>query len=278
MNEGIHGERSDRLGRALKPLQLSWWEFVLALPLVGVIFIFVLARAYVSAAVLLSVTALLVAWRAEIVERNVAGGYARARGWVLATQWSAMAVVYLIIVGVLFVASHDHWTHTRQGTVAEYASVGLSFFLAREMMRHGVALDFLAGGEAERRVASALDPLRSHGWDVVHDTKKDWGGNVDHLVLAPRMAFAIETKSGVETGRARSQALSNAAWAKQKYGRPWVNAVLCVLRDAPPTPKKVGQAWVTGPDDLPVLLEQPSRHLTSLKFAANTRNARLASE
>jgi hypothetical protein len=84
--------------------------------------------------------------------------------------------------------------------------------------------------------------------------------------------------SNKERSRDWASALTNAAWAKQKYGRPWVNAVLCVLRDAPPTPKKVGQAWVTGPDDLPVLLEQPSRHLTSLKFAANTRNARLASE
>jgi hypothetical protein len=32
--------------------------------------------------------------------------------------------------------------------------------------------------------------------------------------------------------------------------------VLVVLSDAPPTPKKVGQPWVTAVDDLPTLLER----------------------
>jgi len=44
--------------------------------------------------------------------------------------------------------------------------------------------------------------------DVVHDIKKDYGGNLDHLVLAPNTAFAVETKSGRETAGARSQALA----------------------------------------------------------------------
>ena len=196
-------------------------------------------------------------WRAEIVERNVAGGYARVRGWILMTQWAAMAANYIIIVGIFIVANRDHWTRSRPGLVAVYASAGLAFFLAREMMRRGDdALDFLAGSEAEVRVAEALDQLRRHGWDVVHDIKKDYGGNLDHLVLAPSAAFAIETKSGRGTGRARSQALASAAWAKEKYGRPWVNAVLCVLSDPPSAPKKIGQAWMTGLETLPMLLEQ----------------------
>jgi hypothetical protein len=192
----------------------------------------------------------------------------------LATQWSAIAVVYLIIVSVLFVASHDHWLHTRQGTVAEYASVGLSFFLAREMMRHGVALDFLAGGEAERRVASALDPLRSHGWDVVHDTKKDWGGNVDHLVLAPRMAFAIEQRAESRLGeRAHECSLGKAEV------RPVVGECGAVRAAGCAANTEEGRSGLGDrPGRSAGAARAPSRHLTSLKFAANTHNARLAGE
>jgi hypothetical protein len=242
--------------RPAKPLELYWREFALALPVLGVVCIFFLARAYVSAVVLLSVTVLLVAWRVQIVERNVAGGYARARGLVMVAQWMAMAVIYVVNLGILIVANFEHWTHSRQGLVAVYACSGLAFLLAREMMRRGdKALDFLFGGEAEVEVGAALERLRfAHGWDVVHDVKRDFG-NVDHLVLAPSAAFAIETKSGRESARARNQALGNAAWAKTKYGRPWVNALLCVRKDPPPTPKRVGNAWVTGLDDLSRLLE-----------------------
>lgn len=240
----------------VKPLELYWWEFALALPFLALIVIFVLAGAYVSALVLICVTALLAAWRIQIVERNIAGGYARARGWVMVAQWTAMAVLYVVINVILFVANFEHWTHTRSGLVAVYASAGLAFMLAREMMRRGdEALDHLFGGEAEVKVGAALDRLRdAHGWNVIHDVKRDFG-NVDHLVLAPRAAFAIETKSGRETARARHQALGNAAWAKKTYGRPWVNAVVCVGKDAPPSPKHVRHAWVTGLEDLPRLLE-----------------------
>lgn len=255
---------SEESAKPGKPLELAWWEFALATPLVLLVGVCFIARAYVSAAVLISVTALLVVWRAQIAERNIAGGYARVRGWVLVTQWTAMAVNYIIIVGIFIIANRDHWTHTRQGLVAVYGCAGLAFFLAREMMRRGEdAVDFLHGSEAEVRVAEVLDGLRQHGWDVVHDVKKDRGGNVDHLVLAPNIAFAVETKSGRENARARGQALSNAAWAKEKYGRPWVNAVLCVLTDAPPTPKRVGPAWVTGLHDLASLLEREGRVRTA---------------
>jgi hypothetical protein len=168
-----------------------------------------------------------------------------------------MAINYIVIVGIFVIANRDHWTHSRQGLVAVYASAGLGFFLAREMSRRGdEAIDYLAGSEAEITVAERLERLRAHGWDVVHDVKKNYGGNVDHLVLAPTSAFAIETKSGRDNGRGRSQALSGAAWAKAKYARPWVNAVLCVLTEPPATPVKIGHAWVTGPDTLVPLLER----------------------
>ena len=244
----------------VKPLEVEWWEAVLAIPLVLVAVIFLVARQYVSAAVLVAVSAIALTWRAQIVERNVAGGYAKVRGWLLITQWFAMGAIYAIIVGVFWIGSRDHWTRTRPGLVAIYASGGLGFFLAREMMRRGdEALDYFAGGDAEVRVAAVLDAFRERGWDVIHDVKKDFGGNVDHLVLAPSVAFAIETKSGRESARGRGQAMGGAAWAKEKYGRTWVNAVLCVGSNPPVAPKKVGHAWVTSIDDLHALIDRMSR-------------------
>jgi hypothetical protein len=248
--------RSDR-HIEMKLLQFRWWDVALLIPIALVTLLFLVARQFVQATVLLAIGALVLVWRAEIVERNVAGGHARVRGWVLVVQWLAMGSIYAVIVGVFWVASRSHWTRTRPGLVAVYACVGLAFFLAREMMQRGdKAFDYLSGSDAEVRVAHALEGFRERGWDIVHDVKRDWGGNVDHLVLAPNIAFAIETKSGRDAARARGQALSNAAWAKQKYGRPWVNAVLCVFTEPPTSPKKVGQAWVTSVDDLEPLLNR----------------------
>jgi hypothetical protein len=231
----------------------------LVVPFALAALLFVVSGRLFSAVVVVAVTVLLFVWRAQIVERNLPGGYARVRAGVLAAQLCAMATIYAVLVGVLLVAARDHWAETRPGLVAVYASAGLAFFLARELYSRGDrALNHLVGSEAEIRVAKVLDRFRERGWDVVHDIKKDRGGNVDHLVLAPNVAFAIETKSGRESAKARGQALANAAWAKDKYGRRWVNAVVCVLTEPPAAPTKIGKAWVTGIDDLESLLSRPS--------------------
>jgi hypothetical protein len=106
----------------------------------------------------------------------------------------------------------------------------------------------------EREVAHKLDVLREQGSSVAHDLKKDFGGNVDHFVTGPTGAFAIETKSGKNRAAARNQAISNAVWAKEKFGHRWVTAVLCVGTEPPPQPHKHGHVWVTGTDDLAQLL------------------------
>jgi hypothetical protein len=248
-------------GRQL-PLDLAWWELLFAVSLALIALLLLAGGRIVSALVLVAVTVLLFVWRAEIVERNLPGGYVRIRGWLLIAQWCAMGAIYAVIVGILFIANREHWADTRVGLVAVYASGGLAFFLGRELwMRGDQALDYLAGSDAEIRVAEVLDRFRDRGWDVIHDVKRDGGGNVDHLLLGPAIAFAIETKSGRDSGRARGQALSNAAWAKQKYGRRWVNAVVCVLTDPPASPTKIGKAWVTGVIDLESLLSRPSNLL-----------------
>src|SRR5437763_16794802 len=94
------------------------------------------------------------------------------------------------------------------------------------------ALNWLIGSRAEREVGDLLEPLRAEGWQVVHNLKKERGGNVDHLVWSARGAYAIETKSGGLRRGDLGQAKLNAWWAKQKFGARWVEPLVCV-RTAP---------------------------------------------
>src|SRR5918912_784587 len=110
------------------------------------------------------------------------------------------------------------------------------------------------------RVGQELEPLREQGWFVTHNLKMDWGGNLDHLVIGPAGAYAIETKSGRFRRADAAQAVRGAIWAKQKFGQPWVTAVLCVGTDPPERPEQRGDTWVLSPALLPPwLLASPPR-------------------
>jgi hypothetical protein len=87
--------------------------------------------------------------------------------------------------------------------------------------------------------------------------RKDGGGNVDHFVSGPTGAFAIETKRGANRAAARNQAISNAVWAKDKFGSRWVTAILCVGTEPPPQPVRQSHAWVLGTADLIEFLRRP---------------------
>jgi len=119
------------------------------------------------------------------------------------------------------------------------------------------AENYIAGGDAEEAVGAQLRPLRDEGWVVVDNVvRDDGGGNVDHFASAPggRTAYAIETKSGKTRAADRGQAISNAIWAKNKFGARYVTAVLCVGKDAPEEPTQVphgrSTVWLIGRADL----------------------------
>ena len=40
---------------------------------------------------------------------------------------------------------------------------------------------------------------------MIHDVRKDRGGNVDHFVSGPTGSFAVETKSGANRAAGRNQ-------------------------------------------------------------------------
>ena len=78
--------------------------------------------------------------------------------------------------------------------------------------------------------------------------RKDRGGDIDHIVLGPTGAFAIETESYRFMRRDAGQARGNAWWLKTKLEIPWVTAVLCVAGE--PQPRHEDRVWVMGDADL----------------------------
>jgi hypothetical protein len=81
---------------------------------------------------------------------------------------------------------HERWTSDRRRTVAFFACAALASYLVRDVWRYSnEASDWTTGSEAEDWVAVELEPLREHGLTVVHNLKRDDGGNVDHVVRGP---------------------------------------------------------------------------------------------
>ena len=241
-------------------IRLKWWEVTALVPFALLSALFFAGGQAVAGVVLAALLGVAVASRAQIRERNRPGGYARTRAVLLLAEWAALLAIYVTAVWLFFVIHSEHWTRDRHGTVAFYALVGLSFFLAREIYRIGEnAGNWLLGSDKEREVARLLDTLRDEGWFVIHDVRKDRGGNVDHFVSGPTGSFAVETKSGANRAAVRNQAISNAVWAKEKFGQRWVTAILCVGTDPPPQPVQHGHVWVLGTADLVEFVRRPRR-------------------
>jgi len=229
----------------------------MVVPLAAAALLYV-AGHWVGGTVIVSCTAFMAASRARVVERNIAGFHARTQGTLLLLRAVALFAIYVLLVYGWFVMHREHWTRDRHGLVAFYATIGLAIFLLREIRDLGNDADrWLRGSDFEEAVAAVMDPLREQGWTVVHNVlRDDGGGNVDHFLTAPRgPAFAIETKSGKLRASDRGQAISNAIWAKNKFGVRFVHAVVCVGTEPPENPVQVlhgrSQVWVAGVPQLP---------------------------
>jgi hypothetical protein len=243
-----------------------------AVLLAGLAAIFFVADDVGGGIVLTALLVLGLASRATIVERQIAGSFAKRRGYLLAVQWIALAAIYVLFTVVMFIAAFEHWTRDRHGRVAVYAIAGMLFLLAREIVRRGEESNrWLAGGEAEAEVGRELEPLRTAGWSVMHDVLLERGGNVDHVVWGPKGAFAIETKSGKFSRRDLNQAAMNAALVKQKLRARWVNAVLCVAEGEPP--HRRGVVWVVPRDELRSWLLSRPNEQSGLAPLPNDRSA-----
>jgi hypothetical protein len=147
-------------------------------------------------------------------------------------------VLYGIISYGFFVMEREHWICDRKGLVACYACAALAAFLIRDVYRYGKeTIDYLFGGDEEEAVAKQLDPLREQAWVVIHDLVRDDGGNIDHFVRGPTGAYTVETKSGRHRVADRGQAISNAIWAKKRFGERWLIRFSVSVPTHPPRPK-----------------------------------------
>src|SRR5438105_2163914 len=84
-------------------VRIRWWESIL-LVLPGVLAVLFLVAGSITAGIVLAALVIVVAVsRAEIPERNVAGGYARARSLLLLAQWAGLMAIYIVAVVFFFV-------------------------------------------------------------------------------------------------------------------------------------------------------------------------------
>jgi hypothetical protein len=231
------------------PVRVMRWEAAAACVGVALAMPFLFSNVSGIGVGLLFACALWVVARVRIVERPGAPGrYARLRGALGLTKVLLIFGVYGAVVYGLFIV-HVDAPRLRVGVIADVALAGLAFLLLREIRESGNdAMNWLVGARAEKRVGLELAKLESPPWFVLHGYKRDWGGDIDHIVCGPTGVFSVETKSyGFRRFDLRRTAW-NAAWLKEKLGVSWVTGVLCVNETRAPTHE--GAVWVMGHDEL----------------------------
>src|SRR5437879_1292214 len=102
-------------------MRIRVWEgLVAALALLFAVALLIGAQ-WVGGIVLAAVVLLLLAQRARVIEREMAGGFSRTRGRLELVQTAALLTIYVVICGFFVVISRDHWTRDTHGTVAMWA-------------------------------------------------------------------------------------------------------------------------------------------------------------
>jgi Nuclease-related domain len=92
------------------------------------------------------------------------------------------------------------------------------------------------GARSEDEVRRALEPLRQHGWRVLHALRWAGRGDIDSVAIVPNGdGFAIETKTRTYDQRHLGRVREQARWLG-RHRRRWcgggAHPVLCVVRAA----------------------------------------------
>ncbi len=160
----------------------------------------------------------------------------RAEIWadVVAAKWPLLlytAVVALVAAAEVFVFGRfmPHWA---AGFFAGFSTAALLGSVAWVFFAEAGRVPFVQGAGAEMDSAKALEPLTKSGWAVYHDVHFPGRGNIDHVLVGPRI-IAVETKwtaaredrSGYERDRISSagrQAKDSAKTLRQRLRSvPW---------------------------------------------------------
>lgn len=229
-------------------MRLRVWELLLGAFAVFTGVMYLLAGVLFIGILGVGLGVLFVLARAVLIENHRAGSYALGRGKIESVQSVVVFLIVIAAVGTSLAASWAGWARDLRGQVAIYALVGLEVFALLDLTRRGSsAVDHLVGGRAEAIVGAELARLPDN-WFVLSNLRKDWGGNVDHVVCGPGGAYVIETKSGHYSGKAGGQAEANARFVRFKLRRNWVVPIVCVGQEQEPIKK--GQVWVMSPPHL----------------------------
>jgi hypothetical protein len=115
------------------------------------------------------------------------------------------------------------------------------------------------GARSEDEVRRALDPLREHGWRLLHAMRWAGHGDIDSVAIAPGgLGFAIETKTRGYDQRHLGRVREQARWLGRRQRR-WCGGgalpVLCVVRAADVERYEQGVLVVSIDRLLPVLRE-----------------------
>lgn len=227
-------------------MRLRIWEIAAAV--LGALFacVYLVGGAFVVGVGLLGAVLVWLVTRIRIEDDTTRPGhYASTRGALGFLKVFFVFVVYCAVGAAAFALHGDHTSTTRTKAIAIFALAGLALLLIGELQDGGNdAMNWLIGGEAEKRVGERLDTLKGDSWLVLHGYVKDRGGDIDHIVCGLTGAYAIETKSYGFRRRDLGQVKGNAWWLKEKLGVRWVTGVLCVADDIPP--RKEDVIWVMG--------------------------------
>lgn len=178
-------------------MRVKPWEAGISCIGLAVALIFVFSNVWGLGVALVSADALWLLTRVEIRERHTQPGrYATLRGRLGVTRLGFILVIYAAVFYALLIVRSDLSSNARVAVIANFALAGLAFMLLGELKRSGDdAFNWLNGARAERRIGAELRQLADAGWLVLHGYKKDWGGDIDHVLCGPTGAYIVETKS-----------------------------------------------------------------------------------
>jgi hypothetical protein len=212
--------------------------------------------------------------------RREAGAYALQVGGAGRRRAFALAIGALAVDLAATLLVFRGWAASVQGVVAILALFVITWLVFERAERtFDVALPWLRGGRAERRVGEALAPLEQQGWEVQHDVDDPRGGNIDHVVCGPAGVFALETKLRRYEAGTVGQVKGRAARLSPRLGGRWVQPVV-VLVERDDQPRQRDRVWIMGlPHLRSWLAAQPRRvgrppSLASLALEPPTPRAR----
>ena len=127
---------------------------------------------------------------------------------VLAAAMGAMALVSLLGGRWPPAAAESAF---QRGVILGAAVIGAAWWIREitQALAAGAERD-RKGAFGEEYTASALRPLRRHGWHAVHDIEYRGDGNVDHLLVGPGGVLAIDSKYTTERLSVTPKAISGS--------------------------------------------------------------------